>query len=340
MNEFLLDLALLEHLDLGIAVIGADDSLRAVNKPLRVALIQTNGDDLAFTGSDLLTALGITTAFDPNQIQDTQISEKNEQMLRVIRRRITIHEENLILVQVQDLTSERRKNNALHQYTSDLLLKVRSRITPIQNALTLILDYPDNMSKDESNFLLGISSLEIWQLERWLDSLRDFSLLNSGTLSFKLQSDSLCLLEQIQKATSYLQQTLKHGNRKFTNVINIDPSIRVFVDQARFTRIIEGLLINSIDYCSTEPIIEIGASVHGNRVSIFIKDNGIGITNAEQPHIFEYGFRASNAVVNNVSGLGTDLWFSRNLLSRMDGRIEFESTQQGTTFLIDLPIAP
>jgi len=292
------------------------------------------GSDLVFSSEDLFAALGLSPLvwLSDNDIQRTQ---KNGVVLRITRKRLNIEGQSTILVQVQDLSIENRQLISLHQYTSDLLVQVRSRITPIQNALTLFLDYPDSLSREDLQGLFGISAQELWQMERWLDSLRDISLLNSGSLEDRFQPETLNLGEVIQNTLRQINHMMNHPKKVFQVDCQVSPDIHVLADRPRLLRIFEGLLINALTYCERTPSIRIVAENEDGLVRFAITDNGIGITTEEQPHIFEYGFRSNHAIVRAGSGLGMDLWLSRSLLNRMGATMDFSSTVgSGSTFVI------
>ncbi|HSQ41847.1 MAG TPA: sensor histidine kinase [Fibrobacteraceae bacterium] len=334
LNEAFLDT--LDQLDLGVALVTGDDELQSLNRTMRQLLLRIKGDDLVLSGSDLFVAFGIPPLA-PEENQDSRKCEPSGQVLRVNRKRMQVDGRNWLLVQAQDLTGEQQQAKSMNRQISDLLFKVRSRITPVQNAVTLFLKYPDAIAQREAKDLFGISYLELWQLERWLDNLRDFSLLNSGDIGKYIQPNDHDLKELVDAATNSLLQAIQTHDRPVQIRNNIPPDLHAFVDRERLLRVLEGLLLNSVEYCKEEPLIVFSAQERGDRILLSITDNGIGINAEEQGLVFEYGFRAKHPLVHNVSGSGTDLWYSRQILTRMDARIEFTSSPQGSLFTLDVP---
>jgi len=69
---------------------------------------------------------------------------------------------------------------------------------------------------------------------------------------------------------------------------------------------------------------------------IAVKDNGIGIPDSDQKHLFEAFFRAHNT--GNIPGTGLGLNIVTRYASLMQGKIEFKSkVNQGTSFTISFP---
>ena len=72
-------------------------------------------------------------------------------------------------------------------------------------------------------------------------------------------------------------------------------------------------------------------------MKISVSDNGMGIPEGEQQHLFERFFRASN--VENIQGTGLGLSIVKRYVNMLNGSISFQSKQgSGTTFNITIPI--
>ena len=71
-------------------------------------------------------------------------------------------------------------------------------------------------------------------------------------------------------------------------------------------------------------------------LKIVVKDEGIGIPDKEQKHMFERFFRADNA--ENIQGTGLGLYIVQRYLKIMGGSIHFESEEGKTIFIINIPL--
>ena len=70
---------------------------------------------------------------------------------------------------------------------------------------------------------------------------------------------------------------------------------------------------------------------------ITVKDNGIGIPETDQKHLFEAFFRAHNT--GNIPGTGLGLNIVARYTELMNGNVDFKSNvNQGTLFTISFPI--
>lgn len=100
---------------------------------------------------------------------------------------------------------------------------------------------------------------------------------------------------------------------------------------------LSNILGNACKY-SNNQLVEISAKVENQRIVIVIIDQGIGIPENEQQHIFEPFFRASNT--HDFEGHGIGLPLTLNIIRLHKGTIGIHSQEQiGTEMQIILPIS-
>jgi signal transduction histidine kinase len=67
-----------------------------------------------------------------------------------------------------------------------------------------------------------------------------------------------------------------------------------------------------------------------------VEDNGIGMSNEDQEHLFERFFRGRNA--DNIQGTGLGLHIVQRYVHLMNGSIQFQSElNKGTTVSLHFP---
>ncbi len=105
------------------------------------------------------------------------------------------------------------------------------------------------------------------------------------------------------------------------------------LDDSLLRNIIFNLLSNAIKFTSDDGIIELFSTVENDLLTITVKDNGIGISEEDQQHLFERFFRASNAT--NIQGTGLGLHIVAKYAELMNGTISFASElEKGTSITI------
>jgi len=100
------------------------------------------------------------------------------------------------------------------------------------------------------------------------------------------------------------------------------------------------IIQNAIQYTPDNGTVSIEAKMQSGSAVISIKDSGVGIAEADLPHIFERFYRADKArTERGHSGLG--LAMAKKIIDVHGGRIDVVSApDQGSTFQIILPLAP
>ena len=86
--------------------------------------------------------------------------------------------------------------------------------------------------------------------------------------------------------------------------------------------------------------IEVRLEPRAGRLRVSIRDEGVGIPQAEQQRIFEKFYRVDANMSHGVSGTGLGLYICRELVRRMGGGIWVESNEGGgSMFFVELPLA-
>lgn len=109
-------------------------------------------------------------------------------------------------------------------------------------------------------------------------------------------------------------------------------------DQVRISQVFDNLLSNAVKYSSGfQDSIEVSVTNAQDQVSIYVKDNGIGMTHEETQNIFNMFFRAETRKAL-VGGLGLGMAIVKNIIDKHNGTIDIASQKNvGTTVTIILP---
>lgn len=113
--------------------------------------------------------------------------------------------------------------------------------------------------------------------------------------------------------------------------------VEVLLDKQILKNIIYNLVSNASKYSDAGKSIYCRLKVTEKVLHIEVEDQGIGIPEEDQPHMFERFFRANN--VENIQGTGLGLNIVKQYLSLLGGDISFTSKpSQGTVFRINIPL--
>jgi signal transduction histidine kinase len=324
----------LELLPASVVLFDESQDILGMNSAATALISRINEEALILTLSDIEELFGLLPLDLQNTMQLNEVT-RNGIVVSITRKRVTNDPMRGFLVILDDVTGEKQQIAGIHRQTSDLLWKLRSRITPVLNALSLMHDYREGIDEASLKELINNSRYEIFQVERYLDNFRDLSLLNANELKQALDIEQVSLCAIVAQACRNLEQFTAYTGKNRPITAAIDPGVRVKTDAERARRIIESLLINAIVYSDEGTVIDIAVKEDGHEVVCTITDAGYGITHQDQAKIFNYAFRGENAKKTDYNGLGCELFLARHILLQMGASITFESREGvGSTFEI------
>jgi hypothetical protein len=114
------------------------------------------------------------------------------------------------------------------------------------------------------------------------------------------------------------------------------PDERITMDKKILKNILYNLVSNAIKYSEPGSPIDCTLKIIDHTLHLTLKDQGIGIPEEDQQHMFSQFFRAHN--VENIQGTGLGLNIVKRYVDLLDGEISFESILgRGTTFFVKIP---
>lgn len=120
----------------------------------------------------------------------------------------------------------------------------------------------------------------------------------------------------------------------FGNELPIVPA-----DRLRVHDIVENLVSNAVKYTDPGGKITIGADILGGKVHMWVKDNGVGISEDDQTKVFDRFFLADSGLIRADGRVGIGLNISREIVRRHGGEMWFDSKKGvGSTFHFTLPL--
>ena len=117
------------------------------------------------------------------------------------------------------------------------------------------------------------------------------------------------------------------------------PLPRVIANEAGLVQCLSNLIGNAIKFVApgVTPEIRIWAEQHGDRVRLFVRDNGIGI----EPDAHDKIFRIFYQLDRRYEGTGIGLSVVRRAAERMGGSVGLKSElERGSTFHLEFAAAP
>ena len=109
-------------------------------------------------------------------------------------------------------------------------------------------------------------------------------------------------------------------------------------DEEKLRQVLSNLLENALKFTSVEGAITLSARVEGRNVGVSVRDNGVGIPEEHQPHIFERFYKVDRSRRDGGTGLG--LAIVKHIVQAHGGEVWVESREGGgSAFSFRLPLA-
>ncbi len=239
------------------------------------------------------------------------------------------------VIVLRDITSEAEAGRLKDAFITSISHELRTPLTVIKVYTDLILKTANGqMDARYVGFLQKISRNSD-HLEQHINQLINISELQAGT--FNLNMKRLDFVALVQEVVDKWRERFE-GKALTVDVQLLDSPVWIQADPDQLKWAVEVLLSNAHNY-TLNGRVTVRVFNEPNEVRLDVIDTGIGIAAADQPHLFDRFFRASNALNYNVRGVGLGLFITRSIVELHDGRIWLESESgQGSVFSIALPL--
>lgn len=260
---------------------------------------------------------------------NTELEMRVEQRTRELAETLLKLEESQMEA-LRALEKERELNDMKSQFMTIASHEFRTPLATILSSASLIGRYPFSEEDEKrQKHVLRIKSA-VNNLTEILNDFLSIGKLEEGYLqSVPVQVDlTACCRELMEE----MKGVCKDGQR--IHYQHQGPA-EVWLDQHLVHNVLINLLTNAIKYSEPPTEIHLRTRVENESVHFEIQDQGIGIPENDQPHVFDRFFRAHNA--GNAQGTGLGLNIVKKYIDLMGGEISFESApDSGTTFFVKL----
>jgi signal transduction histidine kinase len=234
----------------------------------------------------------------------------------------------------QALEKEKELNELKSRFVTTASHEFRTPLSTILSSSFLLEKYNNISEPDKRSKHIDRIKTAVANMKNILEDFLSLGKLEEGIIHADmhgLTSDEL--LHEISMLIIDLKLILKTGQQL---IFEHSGNSSVLIDKQLLKQILTNLISNAIKFSSEYGIIEVRYKNNDEGLTITVKDNGIGISEEDQEHLFERFFRAKNAV--NIQGTGLGLHIISKYLELMNGSISFESKlNEGTSFNIHIP---
>ncbi|MDP9274695.1 MAG: ATP-binding protein [Chloroflexota bacterium] len=231
----------------------------------------------------------------------------------------------------QDITQLRAFERQRTEFFSMASHEIRTPVTAILLQLDLALRQISRGDRSNTEEMLRKARQRTKALTALINDLLDVSRLDVG--KFALELEDIDLAAVVRQSVDEYPTDETHPIR----VIWSGGPLPVRGDSRRVVEVLENLLSNAVKYSPEGGAITVEIGPEKDQAVIRIRDEGLGIPEAERGQLFERFFRTS--VAKPYGGVGLGLYISREIVTRMGGDIRLESSgDRGSVFRVTLPL--
>lgn len=198
------------------------------------------------------------------------------------------------------------------------------------------LHEPDKLSEYLSNIrTCGQKMLSI------IDNILEIARIENNQI---LLEESICNIEESFDSCIVMFNTAVQEKHQTITVHKQVANPYVYIDSSHLSEIVLNVISNAIKYTGQNGKIDccLTQKPHEDAdwcyMEISIADNGIGMSEEFQAHIFESFSREHSSTISGIEGTGLGMGIVKNLVDLMHGTIEIQSSPgKGSTFTICIP---
>ena len=324
----------------------------------RIILINTSAEDMLggrndeiFIGKDVLKILNITEYESIEEILEAEdsllvnASKSDEELL--LRAEISKIEkedkedltqmstelEGYIIV-LYDVTDQERQEKERREFVSTVSHELRTPLTTM-NSYIEALEEGVLEDKELAPQFIDTIHKETTRMIRMVNELMQLGKMDIKEEHYEKEFiDINKMLEQITDRFA-----LTHPEKNFIKHI---PKIPIFVegDQDKLTQVFDNIVNNAIKYSPNGKniTVRVRQNYHHNRVSISIKDEGVGIPLVHIDKIFNRFYRVDKSRQRSMGGTGLGLALAKTIVEAHKGRIWAQSREgYGSIIFVTLP---
>jgi signal transduction histidine kinase len=254
-----------------------------------------------------------------------------------------------IIIHIEDVT-ERIKREELLQKKNEELIRLNSTKDKFFRIISHDLRSPfnaligfsellrdvDNLSTEKTKEIVNILNTALKNQYTFLENLLKWSQLQSG--QYELTFTDIRLSDIIDHILKIAGPAIQSKEIEI-DITPVAGNIYIKTDANALTTILYNLIFNALKFTNNGGIIEVNAFSENDALIIFVRDNGIGISEDRINRLFRIDESVSTPGTNKEKGSGLGLILVKELIEKLNGEIWVKSSPgNGSTFYISLPL--
>lgn len=251
---------------------------------------------------------------------------------------VTINVKRKIDYQEQLLLSERelrKANKTKDKFISILAHDLKNPLSSITGFTDILKSDYDSMSQHARDRIIGAMENASLTLLRLIDDVLTWARSQNG--SIEVEPEIVFINKVIDDSIKI--SSLQAAKKEVKITRQCDDEVFAIADQPMIETVLRNLISNAIKFSHRGNEIIVGIEKnHDRKVTVFVRDFGIGITPKMQKELFSLDSVKTTPGTDKETGTGMGLILCKDFIERNGGEIGFYSEEgKGSTFYFTLP---
>src|SRR6186997_606480 len=234
----------------------------------------------------------------------------------------------------KNMLKQKRLADIKNEFISNITHELKTPIATVSVAIEALRSFNASMDAQRSKEYLEISANELQRLSLLVDKVLKLSMFENKGIDLKYEPLNMQAL--IKEVASSMR--LQFEKKNATVSISSEGDSSLEGDRLHLVSVIFNLLDNALKYSYDNPHINITTIDGGNKLSLIVTDDGIGIPQEYREKVFEKFFRVPTGNLHNAKGYGLGLSYVAQVVKKHNGSIKVEPLEGGgSKFVIVIP---
>lgn len=231
----------------------------------------------------------------------------------------------------ESLDKEKQLNEIKSRFVSMASHEFRTPLSTILSSATLVSKYPQTEDFEKREKHIRRIKDSVNHLNELLEDFLSLGKLEEGKVGVTITRFSV--RDFIEDVVDEMKAMLKNGQEILPECTG---ETHFTTDKRMLKNIILNILSNAIKFSGEGKKVWIQTVTRADQLFIRVRDEGLGIPEEDQPHLFSTFYRAKN--VSNIQGTGLGLPIVKRYVNLLGGEIELKSELEiGTEVTVELP---
>ena len=242
----------------------------------------------------------------------------------------------MFIISLRAMANQRKLDQMKSEFINNMTHEIKTPLATIGLACEMLRDETISQDSESRQNFIGIINDENQRMRVLVETILQSAKMSNK--NFRINPKEVDVHQIIGKVATSFKLPIANRNGKLTTDLQADPSV-VVADELHLTNLVYNLIDNGIKYSTDAPDITVSTRSVDGQLELRVSDHGIGISKADQKHVFEKFYRVSTGDVHNVKGFGIGLSYVAQVVKLHHGHIALESEPgQGSTFIVTLPL--